>query len=71
MTQEKQTMFVPVRLAAHRLGVPVAWLRHQAETGDVPAIRAGRMWLVHLEGARERLLSDAERAKREGVSDAQ
>jgi len=55
-----------LRIAAHRLGVPVAWLHRAAESGDVPAIRAGRQWFVHLDGARQRLLADAERITDEG-----
>jgi len=71
MTQRRETLFVPVRVVARRLGVPVAWLRREAETGGVPAIRTGRLWLVHLEGARGRLLADAEHSEREEVSRAQ
>lgn len=55
--------FVPLRLAATSLGVPVSWLRSEVEAGRVPAVRAGRRWLVHLDRAREvlsRLAEDGE-----------
>jgi len=57
--------FVPARRAAASLGVPIAWLKREAEAGRVPAVRAGRRLLIHLDDARATL---AERAKAgEGV----
>lgn len=61
--QHKQSTFVPILQASHELGVPSAWLRREAQSGRIPAIKAGRRWLVHLERARIKL---AEYAEREG-----
>lgn len=63
---EKTQVFVPIRRAASALGVPIAWLKREAEAGRVPAVRAGRRWLIHLERSRA-VLSD--RAEAQGVSD--
>jgi excisionase family DNA binding protein len=51
--------FLPVKVVAHRLGVPAAWLRRQVEAGAIPAIRTGRRWLVDIDGARASLLARA------------
>jgi excisionase family DNA binding protein len=59
--------FVPIPDAAERLGVPLAWLKREAEAGRVPAVRAGRRWLVHLDRTREAL---ARLAAGDGVRDA-
>ena len=63
MSQEIKTTFVPIRRAASILGVPITWLQSEAKAGRIPAIKAGRRWLVHLERARIKL---AEYAEREG-----
>lgn len=55
--------FVPVIQASHELGVPTAWIVREARAGRIPAIKAGRRLLVHLERARIKL---AETAEREG-----
>ncbi len=34
--------FMPLRRAARLLGVPIAWLKDEAEAGRVPSIRVGR-----------------------------
>jgi hypothetical protein len=36
---------LPLRRMAARLGVPSAWLKEQAEAGNVPGLRAGNRWL--------------------------
>ena len=36
---------LPLRRAAKRAGVPVKWLKEQAEAGIVPCLRAGNRWL--------------------------
>lgn len=36
---------VPLQTMARDLGVPVRWLRDQAEAGTVPGLRAGNRWL--------------------------
>jgi len=60
MKPELNTTFVPIRRAASKLGVPIAWLQTEAEAGRIPAIKAGRRWLVHLERARIKLAEYAE-----------
>lgn len=54
--------FVPIRRAASELGIPVSWLEQQAKDSSIPAIRAGRRWLVHLERTRAKLTKIAEQA---------
>lgn len=55
----KQT-FAPLERVARALGVPVTWLREEAEAGRIPYIRAGRRWLVHTERTRVALERRAE-----------
>lgn len=43
-----ETVPVRVEIAAHRLGVPTAWLRREVEEGRLPGLVAGRSVLVHL-----------------------
>jgi len=52
--------FVSVRHAASELGIPIRWLEQQANQNKIPAIRAGRRWLVHLERTRAKLTQLAE-----------
>ena len=54
------TTFVPIRRAASELGIPVSWLERQATNNSIPAIRAGRRWLIHLERTRVKLTELAE-----------
>lgn len=54
--------FVPVDIAATRLGVPAAWLKTEAEAGRVPCLRAGRRLLMNVRMVRRAL---AERAQGE------
>jgi len=63
MTNERPTTFVPIRSAARALGVPLAWLRNEAENGRIPAVRAGRRWLVPLERIQQLLHERAERGE--------
>ncbi len=42
---ERGRDLLPLRRMAARLGVPSAWLKERAETGDVPALLAGHRWL--------------------------
>ena len=51
--------FVPLPKAACQLGVPESWLKSQANSGKLPAIRAGRRILIHLDGARSTLAAQA------------
>ena len=59
----------PLKLSemARRLGVPILWLRAEAEAGRVPHLRTGSGMLFDSETI-ERILSD--RARQEGMSDA-
>ncbi|MFK7883905.1 MAG: helix-turn-helix domain-containing protein [Phycisphaerales bacterium] len=47
--QDQRPAFVAVTEAAELLGIPLAWMKREAEAGRIPAVRAGRRWLVHLE----------------------
>lgn len=60
MRNSLDAVFVPIRRAASALGVPIAWLKREAEAGRVPAVRAGRRWLIHLESAHAQLAQRAE-----------
>ena len=59
MRNSHDAAFVPIRRAASALGVPLAWLKREAEAGRVPAVCAGRRWFIHLDRAHAQL---AERA---------
>ncbi len=61
--KKNERMFVPIRTSAARIGVPLAWLKREVESGRVPAVRAGRQWLVHLERAREIIAKQANNSK--------
>ena len=45
--------YTTIEHAAARLGVPVAWLRREAEGGTVPVLRAGRRLLFDVEAVAE------------------
>ncbi len=49
--------FVSARCAAMRLGVPVNWLRAQADAGRLPHLRIGRRLLFPVEAVEAELLS--------------
>lgn len=55
--------------AARRLGVPVKWLREQAEAGKVPCLRAGARYLFDLDAVRQDLAKQAAESRR-GVDHA-
>ena len=59
MRNSLNAAFVPIRRAASALGVPLAWLKREAEAGRVPAVRAGRRWFVHLDRAHAQLADRA------------
>jgi len=42
--------------AAQKLGVPLAWLKREAEEGRVPAVKTGRSIRVDVAGARVAML---------------
>lgn len=52
--------FLPIAPAARLLGVPVKWLRREAEARRIPHIRVGPRLLVHLDAVEQSL---RERAK--------
>lgn len=57
MNNRVNVKFVPIRQAAVALGVPLAWLKREVESGRIPAVRAGQRWLVHVEQA-QRVLTE-------------
>jgi hypothetical protein len=50
---------VPVNLLAKRLRLPAWWLRRQAESGAVPAINAGGVWLADRDAVESTLVARA------------
>jgi|GEM_PF-5999960 len=60
MRQELLTTFVPIRRAASIFGVPLSWLQAEAKAGRIPAIKAGRRWLIHLDRTRSKLAEISE-----------
>lgn len=50
---------------AERTGLPVAWLKREADAGRLPCLRVGRRLMFDLEAVR---LVLSERVKREGVA---
>jgi hypothetical protein len=48
MVTSTNAEFVPLHQAAMRLGVPIAWLKAEADAGRVPHLRAGRRLLFKL-----------------------
>jgi hypothetical protein len=63
MSDAKTELFLPLRRAAVRLGVPMAWLRAEADAGRVPHLRAGRRLLVNPEAVERALLKRARQAR--------
>lgn len=61
MTEKKTGWreLLPLRRMASELGVPSQWLREQAESGRVPALRAGDRWLFAPEATRAAVLAMA------------
>jgi hypothetical protein len=51
--------FVPIRVAARRLGVPAAWLEREALDGRVPYLRVGRKLMTNYEAVQRALLRRA------------
>ena len=67
MSEAYQQTFVPLKRAAHRLGLPVAFLVGEARAGRIPVLRAGRRILVNLQVVADALV---ERARAKGVRHA-
>ncbi|MCC5822629.1 MAG: helix-turn-helix domain-containing protein [Phycisphaerales bacterium] len=47
--------FLPIGPTSHRLGVPRAWLRREADAGRIPCLMVGRRRMFNLEAVRETL----------------
>ncbi|MGD8453218.1 MAG: hypothetical protein PVJ57_15475 [Phycisphaerae bacterium] len=62
-------LFLPLRRAAARLGVPAAWLRAEAHAGRVPHLRVGRRLLFN-PAAVETVLLDRAAQEAKGSADA-
>ena len=60
-------VFMPLRRAAGLLGVPITWLKEEAEAGRVPSLMIGRRRLFNLEAVEHVLV---ERARDNGVGTA-
>ncbi len=58
-TAQIPEVFLPLRRAATRLGVPAAWLRAEARAGRVPHLRVGRRLLFNLAAVESVLLDRA------------
>ena len=57
----------PARVVAHRLGIPMAWLREEAKAGRLPSLKVGKRLLFCPEAVERALLQRAG----EGASEAQ
>ena len=60
----------PLSRMARRLGVTQAWLRDQADAGNVPRLKVGNRYLFHV-AAVQAALAKAAQARADGVSDGQ
>ena len=65
--KSQSELFLPLRRAAVRLGVPAAWLRAEADAGRVPHLRVGRRLMVNPQAVERVLLDRARQAGGEGV----
>lgn len=45
MKEKSEGALVSLQKTARELGIPVKWLRDQAEAGTIPGLRAGNRWL--------------------------
>lgn len=52
---------------ADRTGLPVAWLKREADAGRLPCVRAGRRMFFDAEAVRQALTERQRDARREGV----
>ena len=68
VVMEIEDKFVPLIVGAEKLGIPLAWLRAEVRARRLPALHAGRRWLVSLEAVRNALAaqSRAESGVRDG-----
>jgi hypothetical protein len=64
---ESTESFKPLHVAATHLGVPVTWLRAEAEAGRVPHLKIGRRFMFNVEAVERHLVDRA--AKSAGAPD--
>ena len=53
--------FISLQRLAQRLGLPAAWLKAEAEAGDIPSLRAGRRLVFNHEAVERALIERARR----------
>lgn len=53
---------------SERTGLPVAWLKREADAGRLPCVRAGRRMFFDAEAVRQVLVDRQRDAQREGVA---
>lgn len=54
-----QESFVSIHSAAYELGVPLAWLKREAEVGRVPSLKVGRRLLFNVQQVEQVLTARA------------
>lgn len=55
--------FASLRRTAARLGVPIAWLKSEAQADSVPHLKIGRRLMFNCEAVERALLERADQAK--------
>lgn len=70
-TAQISEVFLPLRRAAARLGVPAAWLRAEALAGRVPFLSVGRRLLFNTAAVESALLERSRQAQAQENSDTQ
>ena len=63
MATIEQSEFIPLRRAAMRLGVPIAWLRAESDAGRLPHLKIGQRRLLNLDAVRRALAERAAETK--------
>ena len=53
--------FIPLRNLAHRLGLPAAWLKREAESGRIPSLRVNHRLMFNQKTVEEFLMDYAAR----------
>jgi len=59
MQRAQNNSFVPLKVAAARLGVPAAWLSNEADADRIPFLRVGRRRMFNVEAVEGVLLERA------------
>lgn len=65
-TNQRPEAFVSLRQTAVRLGVPIAWLKTEAEAGRIPHLKTGRRLLFNPAVVERALLKSAAHRGRDG-----